>query len=72
VGDGGQRGFQAAGASSCDFRKGDRLAEKWRSEERKTRSLVISVRFFVFFGHHDHLENDDQLYLSDEFTWMIM
>lgn len=49
VGDGGQRGFQAAGASSCDFRKGDRLAEKWRSEERKTRSLVISVRFFCIF-----------------------
>ena len=48
-GDSGQRGFQAAGASSCDFRKGDRLAEKWRSEERKTRSLVISVRIFCIF-----------------------
>ena len=97
VENGGQRGFQAGGASSCDVLNGDRRAEKNGGAKKEKPDFVVIyyvliVRwmknsifmysitylwwsqfvFFVFFCHHDHLENDDQLYLSDEFTWMIM
>ena len=82
---GGERGFQGAGASSCDVGvffggKKPRKHEEKTCDEENPRSLVILLGIFLvtnlgldLFDGHFHWENDDQLSLSsDEFTWLLI